>query len=151
MTLYEIEIAIANCIDEDGEIVDVEKLEALQMERESKLENVALWIKNLNAEADALKAEKNALYARQKSAENKAERLKEYLANALNGDKLKTTRVAVSFRKSTAVEVDPLAELPEQFTKIRVEPDKTELKKALASGELVEGAKLVERVNLVIK
>lgn len=151
MTLYEIEIAIANCIDEDGEIVDIEKLEALQMEKEAKLENVALWIKNLNAEAEALKAEKNALYARQKSAENKAEHLKEYLANALNGDKFKTTRVAVSFRKSTAVEIDPLIDLPEQFTKVKIEPDKTELKKALASGEVIEGARLVERQNLIIK
>ena len=42
-SLYEIDQEILDCVDaESGEILDVEKLDALQMERERKLEGVAL-------------------------------------------------------------------------------------------------------------
>lgn len=52
MKLYEINEAILGCIDQEtGEVIDPEKLDALTMERETKLENVALWIKDLKAEA----------------------------------------------------------------------------------------------------
>ena len=63
--LYEIDKkileCITNCIDPDtGEITNSEQLEALQMERQTKLENVALYIKNLKADATMYKAEKQA-------------------------------------------------------------------------------------------
>ena len=73
MTIYEIDQAIMECVDiETGEIIDTEQLDKLQMERNTKLENVACWIKDLKAEAEALKAEKQALAERQRVAENKA-------------------------------------------------------------------------------
>lgn len=62
MTLYEIEAQILECaseVDEEtGEILDIEKLEALEIEKEKKQENIALWIKNLRAEKEAVKSEK---------------------------------------------------------------------------------------------
>ena len=51
MKLYEIDEQILNCIDaETGEIIDADMLNALQMERDAKIEGVALWIKDLKAE-----------------------------------------------------------------------------------------------------
>ena len=51
-SLYEIEEQILNCVDlETGEIIDEEALANLSMERDTKVENIALWIKNLLAEA----------------------------------------------------------------------------------------------------
>ena len=42
MTIYEIDQAIMECVDfETGEIIDTEQLDELQMERDTKLENVA--------------------------------------------------------------------------------------------------------------
>ena len=59
-TLYEIESAIYNCVDgETGEVIDEEKLNALMMERSAKLEGVALWIKNLESDAAAIRAERD--------------------------------------------------------------------------------------------
>ena len=76
MTLWEIDQGIMACLDaETGEIIDPEMLTALSMEREAKLENVACWIKNLRAEAAAIKAEKDALAKREKAAAKKAEDL----------------------------------------------------------------------------
>ena len=59
--LYEIDTQITECFDADtGELLDAEKLENLMIEKENKLENVALWIKNLKADAAMYKAEKTA-------------------------------------------------------------------------------------------
>ena len=64
MKLYEIDEQILGCIDaETGEIIDADMLNALQIERDAKIENVALWIKDLKAEAEAYKAEKQAYYS----------------------------------------------------------------------------------------
>lgn len=153
-SLYDIDARILNLTDKEaGEILDEQAFEALQMERNEKLENIALWVKNLTSEAEALKAEEKAFYERRKSAENKAESLKRYLDSALNGHKFNTTKVAISYRKSTAVEVDEtklsakwLREIPASYV-----VDKIEITKALKAGELVDGATLVEKNNLSIK
>lgn len=96
MTIYEIDKAIAACLDAGTEeAVDMEtgeilRLDALEMERSKKLENVACYIKNLSADADAIKAEKDALVKREQEARKKVDKLKEWLANQLQGAKLTT-------------------------------------------------------------
>ena len=76
MTLYEIDQNIMDCWDpETGEILDEQRLDSLLMDRNDKIEGIALYIKNLRSDAAAIKAEKDALGQRQKSAENKAESL----------------------------------------------------------------------------
>lgn len=153
MRLYEIDEAILSCIDpESGEIIDAEKLDALQIERDEKLENVALWIKDLTAEAAALKAEKQAFADRQKAAETRAESLKKWLSQALDGEKFKTTKVAVSFRKTQSVQVSDIWELEEKFVKVP-EPtaDKAAIKAAIKAGEDVKGAVLIDSVSISVK
>ena len=79
-TLYEIEQAIMDCVDfETGEIIDIEKLDQLQIDRDVKIENIALFIKNLLSDAAGIKAEKDNLAQRQRVAENKAKNLKKYI------------------------------------------------------------------------
>lgn len=153
MKLYEIDQAILNCIDlETGEIIDTEQLDKLTMERETKLENVACWIKELKAEAEALKAEKMAFAKRQQVAENKMESLKKYLAYALDGQAFKTTRASVTFRKSQAVEVADIWKLDENYLRYKEpEADKTAIKEALKAGQTVAGATLVENTSVIIK
>ena len=158
MKLYEIDEAIMACIDtETGEIIDADKLDKLTMERDAKIENVALWIKDLKAEAEALKAEKMAFAERQKVAENKAESLKKWLAYALQGEKFKTTKCAISFRKTEAVEVTDeglnnlMKEHDELLTYKAPEPNKTAIKQALKDGLSVEGVQLVQNTSTIIK
>ena len=159
MKLYEIDNAILECIDmETGDVIDVERLNDLQMEREAKIENVALWIKDLKAEAEAIKAEKMALAERQKATENKAESLKNWLAYALDGQKFSTARCAVSFRKTEAVEVTPegLENLmrdgcDELLTYEQPKPNKTAIKQALKDGLNVQGVRLTQNTSTIIK
>ena len=153
MTLYEINAAITDCVDaETGEVIDFERLVALNMERETKLENIALWIKDLNAEAAAIKAEKMKLAERQAATENKAESLKEFLSEQLGGQKLSTPRCVVSFRRTKSVNVTDLWKIPEDYLKYSdPTPDKKALGEALKAGKTIEGAELVEKLSAIIK
>lgn len=155
--LYDIDAKImecmANCIDPDtGEITNSERLEALQMERQIKLENVALYIKNLKADAAMYKAEKQAFAERQAAAERKAESLTEWLKKALDGQKFKTEKAEVNFRKTQKVEVIDIWELNEDFVKYSDPmPDKAAIKRAIKAGEEVNGAKLIDDISVSIK
>lgn len=155
MTLYEINEAIMACVDvETGEIIDIDRLNALEMERDRKISNVACWIKDLKAEAEAIKAEKQALDKRQKAAENKAERLKEWLQGILQGEKFKDSRCAISYRKSERVDFADnfnFDTLPDYMKKVTVEPKKTEIKDYLKTGATIEGVELVESSNIQIR
>ena len=153
MKLYEIDQAIMDCIDmETGEIINEELLNSLQMERDEKIENVVLWIKELKAEAEALKAEKMAFAERQKVAENKMESLKKWLAYALNGEKFKTVRASVTFRTTDKVEVADIWKLDENYLRYKEpEADKDAIKKALKAGQEVAGATLVPSTSVIIK
>lgn len=158
--LYELDAMIESLLEQEdpetGELLcDMEQLEAVLMERDTKIENIALYIKNKTAEAEAIKAEKLALEKRQKSAANKAERAKGFLEEYLKGQKFSTPKVAVSYRKSEQVEVSMAfftEESNERFLRFKdPEADKTAIKNALKAGETVPGAELVSKTNMILK
>lgn len=163
MKLFDIDERLAACVKldesrvvdtESGEIIDLEAIAALEMERDKKIENLGCWYKNLLAEAEALKAQKNAFAEREKAKKAKAESLKGFLGRYLNGKKFETAKVAMSFRKSEAVEFDAncIGDVPEEFLKFKdPELDKVAVKKAIKAGETVPGCELVARQNLQIK
>ena len=151
-TLYQIDQAIMGLVDETGEIIDIEAFDSLQMERDAKIENIALYIKDLRAEAEALKVEKMAFAERQKVAENKVESLKNYLAYALKGQAFKSTKAVVSFRKTQQVDVPDIYALDENFLRYKEpEADKTAIKEAIKAGQTVKGATLIENTSVIIK
>ena len=153
-SLYQIDTAILNCCDiETGEIIDADALDALMMEREQKIENIALYIKNLTADAAAYKAEKEAFAAREAQAANKAANLKKYLTAALNGQKFSTPRCAVSFRRSEMVEIDEEGAIPAEYMTETVKrtPDKVAIKAAIKAGQEISGCHLVENQIISIK
>lgn len=160
-SLYEINQAILACSDpETGEVVDIEALIALDMERTDKLEGIALWIKNLDAEATAIKQEEAALADRRKAKEAKVKRLKELLTEELGGQTFETARVRLSFRASTKTVIDDpdtlLAYLEGNNLEdcIKRKPPEiatAEIGKLLKSGQELPGAALVKNQNLQIK
>ena len=170
MTLYDIDAQIAALdgaaeddmlIDEEtGELVSVaQALDALRMEREAKLENVACWVKNLSAEADAIREEENRLIKRRKAAETKAANLKAWLLTSMTRedgttDKLKTGRVMVSVKRNPpSTVVDDEALLPWAYRTVKeiVAQDKAAIKAAILAGEEVPGAHLEYGRSVVIK
>lgn len=167
-TLYELDAKIAelldtgfemSCIDaETGEIDETQLavyLEQLQLDRKTKIDNIAVYVKNLEAEAVAIKAEEKRLKERREAKERKAERLKNYIKTSmvLQGEtKFESARVSMALRNSKAVVVDESKLESVYFiNKIVQSVDKKAIKAALEAGILVEGAMLEERKNLQIK
>lgn len=155
MNLFEIDRAITECIDEEtGELFDEEKFENLSMKLEDKLEGTGCWIKNLQAQAAALKAEEIAFKERRAVIERKAESVKKYLTAYLQGRPFETAKVKISFRKSETLEVAEgiEASLPEEYLRFKQpEVNKAELKKAVKAGKEFDGVKLVTKENISIK
>lgn len=162
-TLYSIDSALLAVI-EDGFVVDEETgeilfssdgIDELVATREEKLEACAVVVKTLEAKSAALKDESRKLQERAKSAENQAKRLKNYILDSMHffGDrKVETTMAVLSLRRTKRVEVDDdkLADVWFQV-KMTKTPDKTAIRKAIESGETIEGAEIVESDSLQVK
>lgn len=153
-SLYQIDQAILACVDaESGEVTDLDKLMELQMERGQKIENIALYIKNLRVEAEGIKAEAEVLTQRLKAKQAKIDSLTAYLADTLNGEKYETARTAISFRRSERVQIEEWALVPPEYTtsKTTVTTDKTKLKAAIKGGAKIDGCSIVTVLNPQIK
>lgn len=166
MNIYEIDKEIEsiyeNAVDFDtGEISPdvIERLDALSMEREAKVENVALWHKNTLAESKAIAEEIKALQDRKSKLDAKADWQKRYLIYALHGERFETPKVSISYRKSETVEFDDIEAFcrmnqafPELVTtKIEQKPNKTEIKKLIKGGSAFNGVRLEYHQNMQIK
>ena len=151
--LYEIQEDILSCIDlKTGEIIDVERLHGLQMERQQKIRNIACWIKNLLADARAYEEEEKTFAARKTAAKNKADSLKQYLSDCLHGEKMQDKEFTIGWRKSQKIHIDEGAAIPAAYL-IPV-PDKVDrqgLKDALRQGVLLPGITLMEYNNIQIQ
>lgn len=161
-SLYTIDREIEACVlldngeylnTETGELLDEEALNALQMDRTSKLENIACLIKNLEWEKNGCKEQKDAFTKREKALDATITRLKGYLVESLKGDKFKTIRCAVTFRKSEKVEITDESKIPQELLTVKytTAPDKAAIKEALKAGEIIEGCSLVTNLNPIIK
>lgn len=160
MNIYEIDRAITDLVDaETGEIIDIEALAALQMERDQKIENVACWYKNEVGDAEKIDAEIKSLTARRDSAKKRAESLKKYLSDALFGAAWESPKAKISYRKSTGVQIEDEQKFIEWAVDNRenliVYKDPTISKKAvgdaLKSGEEIPGATLYTANNISIR
>lgn len=167
MNLYEIDNRLENLFytmcevdPETGELLYPEaadELEALSEMREVKLENALCYIKNLRAEAKALKEEEQKLTARRRALENADRRMTQYVSDSLGGERFQTPRVAVSYRKSASVEVDPefiqWAEESGNDSLLRYklpEVDKAAVKDLLKRQDL-QYARMRDSVSMIIK
>ena len=157
MLLYEIdkkiEEAIESLIDaETGEILDVDTFANLQIEHDKAVDGLACYVKNLNAESDAIKAEIDALTQRRKVVNNKIDSYKNQLKTSLNGEKFKSSRVSISYRNTEYIEVSDILKLPQIYLKKPTpEANKTAIKNAIKLGEEVQGAFINTRQLLIIK
>lgn len=169
MNIWEIDKAMREieALEEDEELIDLETgevisvadaLEKLEMARETKIENAAMMVKNLSAEAAAIKAEEEKLAKRRKAIENKAEDVKQFLIRALTredgtSEKFRTARAAVTVKLNPAkVIISDEKLLPEVFFReiIDRKPDKEQIKEVLSRGIEVPGAALERGRSVMI-
>lgn len=157
MTLYELTMAAQQLQDllESEEIDQETYNDTLEsMDADTKLENVCKVMRNLEAQAEAYKAEKLRLAEKQKVTENSISRLKESLLNFLQvtgNKKVQQGLFTISRSPIKSVVVEDLSKLPTEYIKVKQEADKTALAKALKAGEELEGARLEEREYVRVK
>lgn len=120
--------------------------------------NVAAYFQNLDADIKAMKDAENRIAARRKALESKSESLKDYLR--FNMERSGITEIScpefvVKLGKPSKVcEIFDEAKVPGKYKvrKVTISIDKNTIKKAINSGENIEGARIVDgKSRLTIK
>jgi len=162
--LYEIALTYRDAADKladldlDPQTLE-DTLESLSGDLEEKATNTAFLIRNLEANAAAIKDAEAAMAARRKALENRAARVKDWvLANMMLAgvQKIECPYFKVSVRDNpAAVEVYEPGLIPANFMRQPDPPppavDKTAIKEALKAGHDVPGCKLTVGKRLEIK
>ena len=170
MQLYEIcaELRALENAAEDGMYIDPETgelmdfataLEKLTLDKRAKLENIAIWYKNLASDAAAMKIEEDNLSKRRKAVEGKMESLKGYMMAAMmredgSFEKFASPRAAITIRRNApSVAIHDEALLPREFLveKTTVSVDRVRLGEVLKRGIDVPGAHLEQSRSVMIK
>jgi hypothetical protein len=127
-----------------------------QQELTQKSIDYAKVIRNKEADSDAIEAEIKRLKAMKESNDRVIDRMKMAVKDAMLAsgiDKIESSLFKLSLRRSEAVDVISIDQLPESLTVVKktVSADKVKIKEAIKNGIPVEGAVLVENFNLQIK
>lgn len=162
-------------IDDDGNPVIPEErrremqeawfdtLDGMEQELVCKAENVAVYIKNIEAEAKVLKAEEDKLKARRQSKEAAAKRMREYLMRCMdqaNISEIDEPKAAISIRNNAeSVEISDSGEFikwaesgHDDYLRYKgPEVNKPAVKAALKAGENIPFAVLARSRSLTIK
>lgn len=147
---------------ETGEILfEPKDIDELNAAFDDKVDNIASWIKNLNALNASIKEEKKSLDARLKQNDKMIESLEDYLTNCMvkaDKKKFESSRNKITFRKSSKLVFDNEEQFIEDnfdgdFIKVKVERsvDKVALKKLITEGNQFEGASIQTTSNILIK
>lgn len=146
MTLYELTddylrlLEFAEDPDCDPEVLK-DTMDGITGAIEDKADGYAKVIKELDARAEALAKEADRLSSRKKTIEGNIKRMKEHLTLAMvatDKRKFKTNLFSFSVqRNQPSVKFDvPETEIPDDYMRIKKEPDKTSIKKAIEAGEV---------------
>ncbi len=158
---YEQALAILAQMEDDGCTQD-ELDEALRIVQEiegsfqDKCRNIAAYIKNLQADADAIKSAQDAMDKRRKSITAKADRMRAFLLTGMKlagVNRVEFPEFVVSHKLNPeAVRiVDGAIIPPEYLRQAEPEPNKTAIKDALKKGAVIPGCTLERGEKLEIK
>ena len=165
MNLYEIDSSLRELMDtaidpDTGEfLADPEEWASLQIAKDKKIENTAVFIKDLRADALKLKTEEENLAKRRKTLERKADWLANNLENCLHGQPFESTKCSIKFRRNQesvhyTSEADAMAWATEYAQDLinfgKPTLSKSGIKARLQAGENVPGAELIRTVSMKI-
>ena len=160
LTLYQCAADVQAALDYyfDSETEREDTLEAVIGQFEVKAKSVIAYIKNQEITEKMLDEHIKHMTGKHKAEKARNQELKHYLARNMQATGITEIKAddgtfKASFRKSKAVEILDEAQIPAEFMRetVKIEPDKTAIKKAIESGREVAGAKIEERQNLQIR
>lgn len=163
LTLYELTDEYRQAIQTLGDMeldeqTIADTLEGLQGAIEIKSQNVAMFVRNLEASAEAIKEAEAAMSRRRKSIESRALRIRNYLMmnmKAAEISKIDCPWFSVSIRKNPAsVVIDSYESIPSEYMRQPEPPppvpDKKAIAEAIKGGADVSGAHLEQTERLHI-
>lgn len=167
ISLYDINAEIAALMDamDTGDLPEeafADTLECLEMEFGEKVDELVSYLKELAARSAAIQAEEKNLTERRKTIERKYDRIKAYVADAMLSaglNKFESARNRVTFRRSEGTIIDDeagfiawaMTDHDDLLTYPAPKINLTAVKKAIQSGEKIDGARIEEKRNLQIK
>lgn len=160
ITLYQCAADVQEALDYhfDTEEERRDTLEAVIGQFDVKAQSVIGYIKNQEMTEAMLEEHIKQMNEKLKVIKARNQSLKDYLernmkAAGITEIKADDGTFKASFRKSKAVEILDEAQIPAEFMRetVKIEPNKTAIRKAIESGQDVAGAKIEERQNLQIK
>lgn len=136
--------------DLDRQTID-DTMAVFKDELEKKCLAVGAFIKNLDAEAKAIKEAKDGLAARQKAVEAKSKRMREYLAAHLPGKLSDNQTKLTPLAGRESIVVDDVSLLPDDCVKTEIKAVASEVKKNY--DQLPKGAahKVIGQASVMIK
>jgi len=145
-------------LDLDEQTV-LDTLEGLQFPIEQKATNVAMFVRNLEASADAIKEAEGKMATRRKAIENRAARIRDYLKQQMERceiQKIEGPHFRLAIRQNPpAVVVDAESQIPAEFMRVppppAASPDKKAIAEAIKEGKEVPGVHLERTTRLEIK
>jgi hypothetical protein len=145
-------------LDLDAQTI-ADTLEGLSGDLETKAQNVAFFVRNLEATAAAIKQAEADMAARRKAMENRADGLKRYIFESMTVagiEKIECPHFRLAIKNNpAAVDVFEPGLVPASFMRTPEPPppapDKTAIKEALKAGQDVPGARLTSGRRLEIK
>ncbi len=152
--------AVATLADMDlDEQTLADTLESLSGDLEVKATNVAMFCRNLEATAAAIKEAESQMAARRKAIENRAAGMRDYLLASMmvtGITKIECPHFRLTVRENPpAVEVYEPGLIPAQYMVTPPAPppsiDKAAIKEAIKAGQEVAGCKLTRGMRLEIK
>ena len=130
-------------------------MDVISVEMEDKMESVIGYMLSLKDDMEQIKSNIQRLSEMKRSKDRALERMKKYVKSnmeKLDKKKIETSIGSVSLRKTTKVIVDEeKIDFSFKTRKVVWSVNKTEIKKAIKSGEKVEGAYIEENKSLSIK
>jgi len=164
LTLFQIAQEFRNITDvlmdsDCDEQTLADTLEGERWDLELKAQNYGFVIRNLQANAEAIKAAEVQMAARRKAIENRAQALLSRLKDGMElagVTRLECPHFAIAVQKNPAsVEVFDERQIPAEFMRQPEppppSPDKSSIKEAIKGGQEVPGARLTQSTRLAIK
>lgn len=135
--------------------VIVDTLDSIDEIMEQKVENIAYIIKNLSAQAEIIKAEKNRLAEKESAIKKRIEFLRDYAKSGMEASNIKKIECDlfnISLRSSKVVKIAEGTKLPDMYVTYKDPlPNKKALKEAINNGEVIVGVSIQENSSLQIR
>lgn len=162
LKLYEINEQLRHVLEHINEIAEQNEgeihsswgqlLDKLSLSKETKILDIARYIKSLRGQAEAIKGEIDRLETRHKSYKNHIERLINYLTWNMGPDeKYKDNNTTIGWRKSSRVDIKDPSKLPNIYLQTEVTVLKSLIKKNLKEGINIDGAEIIQSYTISIK